>query len=529
MCRDFFDMYFLCENMKRVLENASKIIFSRMFIILAMIVIQIAIIAIGVTYLSTVFSGYLAIFNVFGTIIMIVIVNKDEPAEFKLTWAVLICLLPVLGILLYVFNSANWGMVRLKKRVANEHEKTKSFLSTSDGTKDALALQSKAFQRFAYYMENECSFPVYHNTNVTYYDIGEKEIKAIVEALKEAKKYIFIEFFIISEGKVWDSILEVLKQKASEGVEVKVMYDGLCSLFMLPYKYPEKLAQYGIEAKMFAPVIPFLSTTQNNRDHRKIIVIDGEVSFTGGVNLADEYANLIEIYGHWKDTGVKIEGRASLTFVKLFIQNWNLYGDTKLDYEKYLNMDVERTYFEHDGFVIPYGDSPTDKYDVGKNVYSTIITSAEDYIYMMMPYFIVDREFLSQIEYAAQRGIRIRLLLPHIPDKKAVFAMTRSFYPDLLDAGVEVYEYEPGFMHAKVVVSDDRIATVGSVNFDYRSFYHHFECGTVMYGNHVIADIKEDVNETVKKCIPVTLEYYKSTNAFVRLLGRALRLFAPLM
>lgn len=514
---------------KKFLINISNLIFSRVFIFLAIIVAQVAIIAIGVNFLSSYFSSYLAIFDIAGTVILIFIVNKDEPAEFKLTWAVLICMLPVFGSLLYLFNAANWGMVRLKRKVEREHANTIDLLSTSEGTKKAITTQDKAFVNFAHYMENECASPVYHNTNIVYYDIGEKKIEALVEALDKAKKYIFIEYFIISEGRVWDSILEVLKRKAAEGVEVKVMYDGLCSLMKLPYKYPEKLAEYNIEAKMFAPIIPFLSTTQNNRDHRKIVVIDGEVSFTGGVNLADEYANLISIYGHWKDTAVKIEGRASLSFAKLFIQNWNLYGESKLDYSKYLNSETERAHFEHNGFVIPYGDSPTDKYDVGKNVYSSIIASAVNYVYIMMPYFIVDREFLSQIEYAAQRGVEIKLLLPHIPDKKTVFAMTRSFYPDLLDARVKIYEYEPGFLHAKVVVSDDNKATIGSVNFDYRSFYHHFECGVYLYGNHVISEIKEDVNETVKKCIPISLDYYNEINVFERALGRALRLFAPLM
>ncbi|MBO4903430.1 MAG: cardiolipin synthase [Lachnospiraceae bacterium] len=461
-------------------------------------------------------------------VILIIIINKDEPAEFKLTWAVIIILLPVLGVTLYLFNASNWGMPGLRNRVNTELICSNHLIRISNGTERALLEQPKVFQRFAYYMYDKCCFPTFHNTRVTYYPTGAEKLEALIEELKKAEKFIFIEYFIIGRGEIWDRVLAILKEKVTEGVEVKVMYDGLCSLLLLPYRYPYKLSEYGIEAKMFAPLIPFLSTAQNNRDHRKIVVIDGKVAFTGGVNLSDEYAGLKIVYGHWKDVGIKLEGRAVLSFTRMFIQNWNLYGKIEMNYEKYLDESAVE-HFDHDGFVIPYGDVPTDDQEVGKTVYSDLFVNATEYVHIMMPYFIVDREFYSTVRYAALRGIDVRLILPHIPDKKAAFAMARSFYPDLLSSGVKVYEYTPGFVHAKIMVSDDIVATVGSVNLDYRSFYHHFENGVYLYDSSVISQIEDDFQKTMQTSMQVDMVYYKKINVFARAFGRVLRLFAPLM
>lgn len=515
--------------MKKFLNGLSKIIFSRMVVIILMIILQIMMIVGGGYYLANMFPISYYALDVIGAIIVISVINKDEPAEFKLTWAIAILLLPIVGILLYVFNQSNYGMIRLKHKADAELLASKDLFGPSEGTMEALSGEDVEFQRFAYYMNDKCFYPVYHNTKVTYYAMGEEQIEAIKEELLKAKKFIFIEFFIIAEGRVWNSILEILKQKVKEGVEVKVMYDGLCSLFKLPYRYPSKLKEFGIEAKMFAPIIPFLSTAQNNRDHRKIIVVDGQVAFTGGVNLADEYANIIEIYGRWKDVGVKIEGRAVMSMTRMFIQNWNLYGSSDLEYDKYLAKDPNRVKLGHDGFVIPYGDMPTSKYELGKDVYEDMFVHSNEYIHVMSPYFIVDREFLENIRFASHRGIDVKLILPHIPDKKIAFAIARSFYAELLDAGVKIYEYTPGFVHAKMVVSDDKKAAVGSINLDYRSFYHHFECGLYMHKCSAIKDIEADFNKTLEECQEVTLEYYKNIPWISRAVGRIFRLLAPLM
>ena len=327
--------------MKRFLTGLSKIIFSRALIIMLIVLLQFGLLVMGGYFLASKSDYFYYAMYLLGAVVLIAIINKDEPAEFKLTWAVITIILPIVGILLYAFNKSNWGMVRLKHKVDEELIVSKHLIRISDSTKESLLKEDPDFQRFSGYMNDKCSFPTYHNTRVTYYPIGEENIEAIKEELKKARKFIFIEYFIIAEGEVWDSVLSILQEKVKEGVEVRVMYDGLCSLFKLPYRYPRKLHEMGINARMFAPVIPFFSTTQNNRDHRKILVIDGKVAFTGGVNLADEYANLKVLFGHWKDIGVKIEGRAVLSMTRMFIQNWNLYGDIETHYEKYLQEDTD--------------------------------------------------------------------------------------------------------------------------------------------------------------------------------------------
>ncbi len=516
--------------MKRFLTGLSKIIFSRALIIMLIVLSQFALLVAGGYFLASKSDYFYYAMYLLGAIVVIAIINKDEPAEFKLTWAVITLILPLVGILLYAFNKSNWGMIALKHKVDEELLVSRHLISISESTKESLYMEDPDFQRFSGYMNDKCGYPTYHNTRVTYYPIGEENIDAIREELKKAKKFIFVEYFIIAQGQVWDSVLEILKQKVDEGVEVRVMYDGLCSLFKLPYRYPRKLKEMGINARMFAPVIPFFSTTQNNRDHRKVLVIDGKVAFTGGVNLADEYANIKTLFGHWKDIGVKIEGRAVLSMTRMFIQNWNLYGDIETDYEKYLEEDTECPKPEHDGYVIPYGDTPTTKYEIGKTVYEDMINHANDYIHIMTPYFIVDREFLSAIKYAAFKGVDVKIIIPHIPDKKIPYYVARTFYPELLDAGVRIYEYAPGFVHAKSLVADGKMAALGSVNLDYRSFYHHFECGVYLYKNSSIYDMEKDFSETLAKCIEVTSEYYKKEiPTSQKLVGRSVKLFAPLL
>lgn len=513
-------------RLKRVV---SRVVFSRGLFFMLFLAMQVILIIWGLLHIAGKFPMIMYGLNLVAAIVLILIINEDEPAEFKLTWSFIVLFSPIVGVMIYLFNKTNWGMFTLKRKVNEESLCSRGLIKTSDGTMEALSKQEKSFRLFADYMYRQCDFPTYHNTKVTYYEIGEKALEALVEELKTAEKFIFIEYFIVSKGEIWDEVLDVLKEKVKEGVEVKIMYDGLCSLTRLPYRYPAELKKYGIEAKMFAPVIPFLSTTQNNRDHRKIVVIDGRCGFTGGVNIADEYANITERFGHWKDVGIKLEGRAVMSLTRMFIQNWNLYGKIEVDYEKYLDESYHLEHFDHNGFVIPYGDEPTDRQYVGKTVYEDMINNAVDYIYVMTPYFIVDGEFLNSLRYAAQRGVDVRIILPHIPDKKGVYAIARSFYPLLLSAGIKVYEYKPGFVHAKVVVVDDREATVGTVNMDYRSFYHHFENGVYMYETSAIEDIKADFMNTVEKCLEVDITYYRSINVFSRALGRCLRLFAPLM
>lgn len=516
--------------MRRFLDKAFKIVFSRTLIILLMVLLQILVLFVSFHWLGRYFSFIWEGMSFLGAILIIYIINKDEPTEFKLTWIIPICLFPVMGALLYLFVSTNLGGLGLKAQLHAQAERTRGLLSTSPKTQEAVEAQEAYFRGFAHYMEETAGFPVYHHSDAVYYPQGEDKFQALLTELKKAERFIFMEYFIVERGSMWDAVLEILKEKARAGVEVRLMYDGMCSLLLLPYRYPKELARYGIHAKMFAPIIPFLSTTQNNRDHRKIVVIDGKVAFTGGVNLADEYINQKVRFGHWKDTAVKVTGDAVRSFTVLFLQMWNVSEKGQEDYGKYLGGADLKELPQPNGFVIPYGDMPTGKTEVAKTVYESMINNATRYVHIMTPYFIVDREFLDVMRFAAQRGVEVVMILPHIPDKKAVYYVARNFYPELLAAGIKVYEYTPGFIHAKAFAADDNSAVVGTVNLDYRSFYHHFECGAYFYGSSVVRQVEEDFRQTLMKCQEVTMEYYnKEVPLYQKLLGSMIHLFAPLL
>lgn len=515
--------------MKRFTSCAFKIIFSRTLIIILMLLVQIAVLLFGFfrmgNYMHLVLEGT----GILGGLLIVYIINKDEPAEFKMTWIMIICLLPILGTLIYLFVTCNAGGIGLRKRYADCQRETRGLLTTAEETKEALENCPAAFRGFTHYMEKQEGYPTYHHSTAVYYPKGEDKFADLLKELQKAEKYIFMEYFIVERGVMWNAILEILKQKVKEGVEVRVMYDGMCSITQLPYRYPKELRKYGIKAKMFSPIVPFLSTTQNNRDHRKIVVIDGKVAFTGGVNLADEYINEKVRFGHWKDTAVKITGDAVKSFTVMFLQMWNVYPPTEENYEEYFQSSDRKQLPCHDGFLIPYGETPTDREETAKKVYEGIFQSATKYVHIMTPYFIVEREFFDHMRYAAQRGVEVSMILPHVPDKKIAYYIARTFYPDLLRAGIKVYEYTPGFVHAKVFVSDDICATCGTVNLDYRSFYHHFECGTYFYKSKVVSKMEEDFQRTLMQCREVTWDYYKEIPVIQKILGSVFKLLAPLM
>ena len=326
---------------------------------------------------------------------------------------------------------------------------------------------------------------------------------------------------------MWDTILEILKEKSQEGVEIRVMYDGLGSLITLPYNYEKELEKFGIKCKPFFPVKLELSLHQNNRDHRKICIIDGKIGYTGGINLADEYINKKEKYGYWKDTAIRIEGTSVNSFVVMFLELWNIDEKKEDNYEKYVNNINEKS--NNDGYVIPYGDSPLDEYETGKRVYMDILNTANKYVDIITPYLILDDELLSSIIYASNRGIKVRIIMPHIPDKKMVYYLGRSYYKDLISSGVEIYEFKRGFTHAKMFISDNCKAVVGTINLDYRSLYLHFECACYIYKNKVIEEIQEDYNKTINESIRITEKEVDDYNIMKKTIGRVLRFLAPFM
>ena len=506
-----------------------KLIFSRIMITLLLLAFQIVLLYAVFSFVRF-SSELLTIFYILGAIFVIVIVNSDDNPAFKLAWVIPICVFPVFGVVLYVFISANPGSRHLEKQIDRRIEETRHLMRTEHRVVAKIKSEPSGFRNISYYLQNSNIMPCHDHTKVTFFPLGDDEFPDILKELEKAEDFIFLEFFIIHRGKVWNSILKILEKKAAEGVEVRVMYDGMCMLNHLPYRYPETLREKGIKCKVFEPIRPMLSTAQNSRDHRKIIVIDGKVAYNGGVNLADEYMNKIERFGHWKDTAVKLEGEAVFNFTVMFLQMWYANEEGFGEYERYLQ---PRGSFpggeDRKGYVIPYNDDPTNRMNIAKDVYMDILYKARSYVHIMTPYLVPDNEMLTALLFAARRGVDVKIILPHIPDKKIVFSMARTFYPQLMAGGVEIYEYLPGFVHAKEFITDDNKAVVGSINLDFRSLYQHFECATLILMNPVIDDIEKDFQKTLEKCRRVDLQYYVDLPVAHKAMGHIARLFAPLV
>ena len=453
-------------------------------------------------------------------------VNRDTEPTIKPTWILLVVLLPPVGLMLYLFVETDWGHRVLNRRLSRLIEETSAMLPDRSEIRREIIRKNPELASLSDYLWYQGNFDTYENTEVEYLPSGEASLEAMLRELDKAEKFIFMEFFIIDEGEMWGRILKKLEEKIAEGVEVRVLYDGTCALFRLPYRYPRMLAQLGVKCKMFSPLRPMMSTHYNNRDHRKILVVDGKVAFTGGVNLADEYINKKQLFGHWKDVSLLLRGDAVEAFTLMFLQMWNI-DERWDDFSRYLNVgDVG---MKARGCVLPFGDSPLDDERVGEMVYMDIINRAQRYVHIMTPYLILDNEMITALTFAAKRGVEVAIILPHIPDKKYAFALAKTHYRQLLRAGVRILEYTPGFVHAKVFVSDDVKAVVGTINMDYRSLYLHFECAACLYDCPAVADVEADFIETAAKCQAVRLEDLKREKLTIRLLGWLMKVLAPLM
>jgi len=518
------EAYRLAEPRKK---GILRLIFSRFFVILALVAIQVILVVMFYIWLDELlpfFSVITACFT-FGGVIYLFNCGMDSSA--KLTWMFIIALLPITGSIFLIFTQTNLGHRKVKERVEELIGETKNALPQSEEVMKKLSGDPSGTDELAVYLKRSGCFPVYDKTEVTYFPLGEYKFAAMLEELKKAEHYIFLEYFIIDEGYMWGEILRILEAKAKAGVDVRVMYDGMLEVSTLPENYSELLEKHGIRARVFSPIIPLLSTHYNYRDHRKILVIDGKVAFNGGVNLADEYINRRERFGHWKDTAVMLKGDAVRSFTLMFLQMWNLY-DEKPEFAPWITGKPEAA-MNPSGYVIPYGDCPLDDDRVGETVYMDILNRAEHYVHIMTPYLILDDELESALKYAAMRGIDVKLILPGIPDKKLAYALAKSHYKRLIQAGVKIYEYTPGFIHAKVVTSDDRKAVVGTINLDYRSLYHHFECATYMYKTACIPAIERDMQETLSKCAEVTEESIRNEKLSYKIAGSLMKFIAPMM
>lgn len=462
----------------------------------------------------------------FTAAMVLYLLNSGLDSTAKNTWLVVIMLVPVFGALLFWYTQSEVGHRAVKKRIEQLIEQTGSLVPQEPEALEGLEKENPGAAALARYINRTSCHPVYRNTEVTYFPLGEKKWEEMLRQLEQAKHFIFMEYFIVDEGLMWGKILEILARKAKEGVDVRVMYDGTCEFSLLPRNYPKRLSELGIKCKVFAPLVPLVSTFYNYRDHRKILIIDGETAFNGGVNLADEYINHQKRFGHWKDTAVMLKGEAAHSFTLMFLQMWNI-SEKEPEFERFLQKPAVSR--ESKGYVIPYGDCPLDNDKVGERVYMDILNRANRYVHIMTPYLILDGEMETALKFAAERGVEVQLILPGIPDKTAPYALAKNHYKSLLESGVQIYEYTPGFVHAKVFVSDDREAVVGTINLDYRSLYHHFECATWMYGTDCVGDIEKDFQDTLSKCRQVTAETVWDGFKKLKPLGVLLKVLAPLM
>ena len=503
------------------------LLFSRFLLIALLLLLQLLVLASFFVWLKD-YVPYLSVLQGLFTFGMVVFLfNSGMDAAAKLTWMFLIAVFPLPGATLLCFTRADVGHRLIRERVQTVIDGTRDALAQPPGVLEALGRDGGGTDDLARYLGRSGCFPVYAGTAARYLASGEAYFAAVLEALDGAERYILLEYFIIEEGLMWGEILRRLVEKAAQGVEVRVLYDGMCEVSALPGSYARLLREKGIRAKAFSPIRPLVSSHYNYRDHRKLLVVDGRVAFTGGVNLADEYINLVERFGHWKDTGVRLEGAAARSFVLLFLQMWNL-DEREPDFSLLQAPDAAPEHPDA-GYVLPYGDSPLDDEKVGEMVYMDILNRANDYVHIMTPYLILDGELETALRFAAERGVEVSLILPGIPDKKLPYALARSHYAALEAAGVRIYEYTPGFVHAKVCVSDGCKAVVGSINLDYRSLYHHFECAAYLYRCPCIAEIERDFQATRALCRRVTAGSIRKEKLFYRLAGGLLKFIAPLL
>lgn len=465
---------------------------------------------------------YLAIYITVIGVIVSIVGSHDNP-DYKVPWILVILLLPIVGFMFYFLFYKR----KLTKKFVKKFQKIEESLDFNDKENlEKLKNENLLVYTHTLQLTNISSSHLYQNTYIQYFDIGEKMYKSMLEELKKAEKFIFLEYFIIEEGKMWNDILDILKEKAFEGIEVKVIYDDIGCMRTLSGNYYKTLKKYHIDCIPFSKLRGQADSEFNNRNHRKILVIDGKVAFTGGINIADEYINVKEKFGHWKDTGIKLVGEAVKEFTKIFLLDFEINSKDKIflqDY--YVDFSVK-----NDSYIIPFGDGPRPIYEknVSKIVIMNMLNTAAKYVYITTPYLIIDNELMNAIENASTRGVDVRIIVPHIPDKKLIFKISKFNCQKLMKSNVKIYEYEKGFIHSKTYLVDDKIALVGTINLDYRSLTHHFENGVWIYNDLCLKDIKEDFITTLDKSIYMNEKVI--VNKFLdKVIVSVLNFFAPLL
>lgn len=510
-------------------DMSKRVFMSKMAIIVLLILVQLAFLFLIYVKVKEYIFYWRTAAIVLSTFVVLYIVNKQENPAYKLAWVVLVMSMPVIGGALYVVLAGNRTRMKFINEAQENHLDT--FKSMPDDSKIQREIKelSKSASVQSTYISKSAGYSVYKNTGVKYFPLGEDNFECLLEELNKAEHFIFMEYFIIKQGEMWNSVLDILAAKAKAGVDVRLIYDDFGCAMWMPSRFIHEMNELGIKVAPFNPIMPVINLRQNNRDHRKITVIDGHTGFTGGINLADEYINRENRFGHWKDTGIMLKGEAVWNLTLMFLQTWRMLTKQEDDYSLYTPMRHKTTPVYSDGYIQPYGDTPVDNEIVGENIYLNMINKAKHYIYITTPYLIIDNEMFTALTLAAKSGIDVRIITPGIPDKKLVYMVTQSYYYHLIKAGVKIYQYTPGFIHAKTVVMDDTVATVGTINFDYRSLYLHFECGVWMFNSGTIYEIKDDYIRTLEECDEITLEEIGKTSGIKRLGQSILRLFAPLL
>ncbi|MBR2257392.1 MAG: cardiolipin synthase [Blautia sp.] len=521
------------EKFKRILKRISKLLFNRIIYVAIAVSVQVAWFVVQF-YRLTSYSGYMNFaVSVLAIIVVALIINREMNSSYKLLWTFLILGIPVFGLVAYLLVGESRMISRTSRQYRHAVEASREYTLEEEEPRRALERLDRVADRQSRYIYHMSKAPLWQHTTAEYFQIGDDMFPVLVKELEAASHFIFIEYFIINDGLMWQTILDILERKASEGVDVRLIYDDFGCMTTLPVRYYEKLRAKRIKCEVFNPFRLIANIVHNNRDHRKFCIIDGYVGFTGGINLSDEYINKKCRFGRWKDTAIVLRGDAVWNMTLMFLQMWSTVTEAKisedLDYALYKPHVYHPEPFEGEGFIQPFGDSPLDNELVGENVYTSILSQAEHYVYICTPYLIVDDEMMSALCVAANSGIDVRIITPGIPDKKLVFLLTQSYYTRLLRAGVKIYAYQPGFLHAKSFVCDDKIAVCGTINLDYRSLFLHFEDGVWIYQDPVIKDIKKDFLNTLAQSKKVTLEFCEGRNILIRGMQSVMRLVAPLL
>ena len=500
-------------------------IINRMTIAAVLIVVQVGWFAILFLRVIEHATWIALMMTILSAIVALYVVHKDDNPAYKIGWIVFICLAPLLGAPMYLLFGNKRTSKKLRAKIESQEQLHVDALQQKEN------LEGMTEPRIAgtmNYISQNGPYPAWTGTSTKYYSLGDYAFEDMIEDIKKAERFIFLEYFIVEEGKMWGELFSILQEKVEAGVDVRMLYDDVGSISKIPVNFYTKVKQSGIKIMAFNPVTPIVSLIYNNRDHRKMLVIDGKVAYSGGYNLADEYINEIERFGQWKDSGIRIEGKAVWNFTVMFLNMWNSFRKTDVTYEEFVPDFCNGESFKSDGIVQPYSDSPLDDENIGENVYLDIINQAERYVYIFTPYLVIDNEMKTALCIAAKRGVDVRIVTPGIPDKKMVFRLTRSYYGPLIKAGVKVYEYTPGFIHSKSFVADDKIGVVGTINMDYRSLYLHFECGTLLVGCSALKDLKQDCLDTFELSREIQEDECKR-NLFGMIFDAILRIAAPLL